>query len=327
MCGNEWVRGVCGKPKVRCAACPQRAFVPVSDRVVFWHLRGKDDEGRPFTMGVYPMLADETVRFAAIDFDKESWREDVAAVRDAVRELGHEAAVERSRSGNGAHLWFFFEDPVTARDARDLVSRFLSAALEKQPGIGLDSYDRIFPNQDTMPKGGFGNLIALPLQHGPRAAGNSVFVDDDFEPWADQWAFLSSVRPILAMRVMVEAAEARAANRILSVPAFPDSPRADAEKPWSLFSPEVTVPAKSAKVVAEPKSPVEVVLANRVYVDETTLPPPLIGRLVRLAAFANPDFYEAQRMRLSVHGIPRVSTEPLMARCARSWPRTTPATA
>ena len=306
MCGNEWIRGVCGKPKVRCAGCPQRAFVPVSDRVVFWHLRGKDDEGRPFTMGVYPMLSDETVRFAAIDFDKESWREDVAVVREVVRELGHGAAVERSRSGNGAHLWFFFEEPVAARDARDFVSRFLSAALEKKPGIGLDSYDRIFPNQDTMPKGGFGNLIALPLQHGPRTAGNSVFVDDDFVPWEDQWAFLSSLRPISASRVMVEAAEARAANRILSVPAFPDSPKTDAEKPWSLFSPEVTVPAKSAEVVAEPKKPVEVVLANRVYVDETALPAPLIGRLVRLAAFANPEFFEAQRMRLSVHGIPRV---------------------
>lgn len=307
MCGNEWVRGVCGKPKVRCAACPQRAFVPVSDRVVFWHLRGKDDEGRPFTMGVYPMLPDETVRFAAIDFDKASWREDAAAVRKAARELGHEAAVERSRSGNGAHLWFFFEEPVTARDARDFVSRFLSAALEKHPGIGLDSYDRIFPNQDTMPKGGFGNLIALPLQHGPRAAGNSVFVDDDFAPWPDQWVFLSSVCPIPASRVLVEAAEARATNRILSVPAFPESPKADAGQPWSLFAPEATVPAKGMAVAENGGGGrVEVVLANRVYVDETVLPPPLIGRLVRLAAFANPAFHEAQRMRLSVHGIPRV---------------------
>lgn len=141
MCGNEWIRGGRGKPKVRCAACPQRAFVPVSDRTAFWHLRGKDDAGRAFTMGVYPMLADETVRFAALDFDKASWRADAAAVREAAREMGHEAAVERSRSGNGAHLWFFFEEPVPARDARDFVSRFLSAALERSPGIGLDSYD------------------------------------------------------------------------------------------------------------------------------------------------------------------------------------------
>lgn len=316
MCGNEWVRGVCGKPKVRCAACPQRAFVPVSDRVVFWHLRGKDDEGRAFTMGAYPMLPDETVRFAAIDFDKESWREDATAVREAARELGHEAAVERSRSGNGAHLWFFFGEPVTARDARDFVSRFLSAALERSPGIGLDSYDRIFPSQDTMPKGGFGNLIALPLQHGPRAAGNSVFVDDDFVPWADQWAFLSSVRPIPASRVAAEAAAARSANRILSVPAFPDSPKADAEQPWSLFAPETAGSAKGEAVAENGGGErVEVVLANRVYVDCTALPATLVGRLVRLAAFANPAFYEAQRMRLSVHGIPRVIS------CARQGGR------
>lgn len=156
------------------------------------------------------MLADETVCFAAIDFDKASWREDAAAVREAARELGHPAAVERSRSGNGAHLWFFFGESVPARDARDFVSRFLSAALEREPGIGLDSYDRIFPNQDTMPKGGFGNLIALPLQHGPRMAGNSVFVDEAFVPYVDQWAFLSSVRPIPASVVAKEAADARA---------------------------------------------------------------------------------------------------------------------
>lgn len=246
MCGNEWIRGVCGKPKVRCAACPQRAFVPVSDRTVFWHLRGKDDAGRAFTMGVYPMLPDETVRFAALDFDKASWRDDAAAVREAARELGHEAAVERSRSGNGAHLWFFFEEPVTARDARDFVSRFLSAALERSPGIGLDSYDRIFPNQDTMPKGGFGNLIALPLQHGPRAAGNSVFVDDAFEPWTDQWAFLSSVKRIPVAQVAAEAAEGRASHCILSVPAFPAVPEGDSGQPRTLFAPEGTVSAGGA---------------------------------------------------------------------------------
>ncbi len=309
MCGNEWIRGVCGKPKVRCAACPQRAFVPVSDRTVFWHLRGKDDAGKAFTMGVYPMLADETVCFAAIDFDKASWREDVAAVRKAARELGHPVAVERSRSGNGAHLWFFFEEPVPARDARDFVSRFLSAALERVPGIGLDSYDRIFPNQDTMPKGGFGNLIALPLQHGPRAEGNSVFVDEAFEPYGDQWAFLSSVRPIPAAVVAKEAADARRENRIPSAPVFPEAERGDAERPWSLFVPETTVPAKGAAADEQATGggkAVEVVTANRVYVDATALPPVLIGRLVRLAAFANPAFFEAQRMRLSVHGIPRI---------------------
>ena len=308
VCGNEWLRGVCEKPKVKCAACPQRAFVPVSDRVVFSHLRGQDETGRPFTMGVYPMLPDETVRFAAIDFDNETWRDDTAAVRDAARGAGYEPAVERSRSGEGAHLWFFFDGAVSARDARDFVSRLLAVALEKSPGIGLDSYDRIFPNQDTMPKGGFGNLIALPLQHGPRAAGNSVFVDDAFEPHADQWAYLSSVEPIPAERVVAEAARARVGGR---TPVLPSAGRdeataGDPSQPWSLYAPEVTVPQPAPCAVAGAGGTVEVVLGNRVYVDTEPLPAPLLGRLVRLAAFANSKFSAAQRMRLSVHGIPRV---------------------
>lgn len=308
VCGNEWLRGVCGKPKVKCAACPQRAFVPVSDRVVFSHLRGKDEAGRPFTMGVYPMLPDETVRFAAIDFDKATWRDDAAAVRDAARGAGYEPAVERSRSGTGAHLWFFFDGAVAARDARDFVSRLLATALEKSPGIGLDSYDRIFPNQDTMPKGGFGNLIALPLQHGPRAAGNSVFVDDAFEPHADQWAYLSSLEPIPAARVVEEAARARAGGH---TPVLPSAGRdeataGDPSQPWSLYAPEVTVPQPMACATAGAGGTVEVVLGNRVYVDTEPLPAALLGRLVRLAAFANPEFSAAQRMRLSAHGIPRV---------------------
>ena len=313
MCGNEWIRGVCRKPKVKCAVCPQRAFIPVSDRAVFWYLRGKDDAGRPFTMGIYPMLPDETVRFAAIDFDKTTWQHDATEVRDAARGLGFPPLVERSRSGNGAHLWFFFDSPVPARDARDFVSRFLAVALEKSPGIGLDSYDRIFPNQDTMPKGGFGNLIALPLQGGPRKAGNSVFVDDAFAPFPDPWAVLSAVEPIPAARMAEEAAKARGKYGTLLVPAFlADTEKAgDPMHPWSLFAPEVTVAestetgGRSAKVIAHGE-PLEIVLSNRVYMDATKLPPPLLGRLVRLAAFANPEFSAAQRMRLSVHGIPRV---------------------
>ena len=306
-CGNEWRRGVCGKPKTRCAACPQRAFIPVSDRVIYWHLRGMDDFGRPFAMGAYPLLPDETVWFAAADFDKATWREDAAAVRDAARRRGFEAAVERSRSGNGAHVWFFFEAPVAARDARDFVSRILADALENSPGMGLDSYDRIFPNQDTMPKGGFGNLIALPLQGGPRRDGNSVFVNDAFEAHPDQWAYLSSVKPIAPMRVVAEAIAARATHRVLLVPAAAaeEASVGDPNQPWSLFAPEVTV-RRTDHPFCKPSKPLEIVLSNRIYVETAALGPEAYGRLVRLAAFANPEFWEAQQMRRSVHGIPSV---------------------
>ena len=144
-------------------------------------------------MGVYPMLHDETCHFLAADFDKENWQEDAGAFLDTCRRLSVPAALERSRSGNGGHVWLFFDRPVPAVDARRLGAALLTRTAESRHEIGLDSYDRFFPNQDTMPKGGFGNLIALPLQKGPRKLGNSVFVDEAVEAYPDQWRYLNTV--------------------------------------------------------------------------------------------------------------------------------------
>jgi hypothetical protein len=102
-------------------------------------------------------------------------------------------AVERSRSGNGAHAWFFFSAPVPARLARNMACFLITETMSRHHQLSMASYDRLFPNQDTLPRGGFGNLIALPLQHEPRQQGNSVFIDDAFAPYADQWAFLASL--------------------------------------------------------------------------------------------------------------------------------------
>ena len=181
-CANEWVRGICEKPRIKCAECPNRRFLPVTDDVIRWHLSGHDADGQPFVAGVYPLLLDETCFFLAVDFDKAGWREDAAAFLDACRRLNLPAALERSRSGQGAHVWFFFEEAIPAALARRLGSHVLTETMEGRPDIGLDSYDRLFPNQDTMPQGGFGNLIALPLQKGPRKQGNSVFLDDAPRP-------------------------------------------------------------------------------------------------------------------------------------------------
>jgi hypothetical protein len=166
-CANEWVRGVCEKPRIKCAECPNRRFLPVTDDVIRWHLSGCDAEGQPFVAGVYPLLQDETCLFLAVDFDKAGWRDDAAAFLEACRHLNLPAALERSRSGRGAHVWFFFQEAIPAL-ARRLGSHVLTETMEGHPDIGLDSYDRLFPNQDTMPHGGFGNLIALPLQRAAR---------------------------------------------------------------------------------------------------------------------------------------------------------------
>jgi len=145
-------------------------------------------------MGVYPLLPDDTCWFLAADFDENEWRRDVLALAETCRRNQIPVAIERSRSGNGAHAWIFFADAVPAGSARRLGVYLISQTMERLPEIGFKSYDRFFPSQDTMPSGGFGNLIALPLQGRARSAGNSVFVDEALAPHPDQWAFLAPLR-------------------------------------------------------------------------------------------------------------------------------------
>ena len=195
-CGNEWIRGICEKPRIKCADCQHQRFLAVTDEVIRWHLSGFDPAAQPFVAGIYPMPQDETCFFLAVDFDKEGWREDAAAFLQTCRAMGIPAVLERSRSGQGGHVWIFFEEAITAASARRLGSFVLTETMERRPDLGFGSYDRFFPNQDTLPHGGFGNLIALPLQKEPRDLGNSVFLDDQMVPYGDQWAFLSSVTRI-----------------------------------------------------------------------------------------------------------------------------------
>lgn len=189
-CGNEWKPGVCHKPKVKCGDCNQRQLLPVTSQVIYDHLAGKQ------TIGVYTLLNDDSCYFLAADFDEADWWEDARAFMQSSQELGIPAALEISSSGNGAHAWFFFAEPVPAREARQLGAALISHTCDRTRQLSLTSYDRLFPNQDTMPKGGFGNLIARPLQKQPRESGHSVFADEHLQPYPDQWAFLASIRPM-----------------------------------------------------------------------------------------------------------------------------------
>ena len=299
-CRNEWVRGVCGKPHIKCGECPNQAFVPVSNDVIHSHLAGRMPGDLPnFTAGVYPMLPEDTCWFLAADFDKKSWKQDVAAFRDTAQEKRIPVAVELSRSGNGAHAWIFFAEPVPAAEARRLGALLVTAAMDRHPDIGFDSYDRFFPSQDTMPAGGFGNLIALPLQNRPRENGNSVFLNEDFRPHEDQWAYLSTVKRLT--RDEVSSIISAAAGRVLGVwlPATDDND----EEPWTALPSRRT---REILVTGDLPEILEVVLGNQLYIDRAPLPPSLVNRIVRLAAFQNPEFYAAQAMRLPTFGKPRV---------------------
>lgn len=131
-CANEWVRGVCEKPRVKCGECPSRSFLPVTDQVILDHLQGRH------VIGVYPLLPDESCRFLAVDFDKLSWQEDVAAFLETCRADGIAACLERSRSGNGARVWFFFEDPVPATVARKMGCFLITETMDRLAAIPED---------------------------------------------------------------------------------------------------------------------------------------------------------------------------------------------
>jgi superfamily II DNA or RNA helicase/very-short-patch-repair endonuclease len=308
-CSNEWDRVLCDKRRVKCPVCQNRRFLPLTDDVIRRHLSGRDETGKDFVVGVYPMLQDETCFFLAVDFDKKSWSEDAGAYLETCRQLNLTACLERSRSGRGGHIWLFFQEPIPAALARKLGSHILTEIMERRPDIGLDSYDRLFPSQDTLSTGGFGNLIALPMQKQARERGNTLFLDDQCIPYPDQWAFLSTIQKIgrQELETIVQKAEGR--GPVIGVRLAPRDD--DDDTPWT--SPPSRRRKEPPLVGPVPES-MELVLGNQIYVAKEALSPGLRNRLIRLAAFQNPEFYRLQAMRQSTYGEDRIIA------CAEDYP-------
>ena len=298
-CANEWRAGICHKPKIKCSDCGVRELSPLSDTVIYNHLSGEH------TIGVYPLMPDDTCYFLAVDFDEADWKEDAQAFVQSCHELGVSVALEVSRSGNGAHGWIFFERKVSARDARRLGTAIISHTCSRTRQLKLTSYDRLFPNQDTMPKGGFGNLIALPLQKKPREKGFSVFVEDNLQPYPDQWTFLAGIRLMAAVDIEPTILLATGSMYPLDVTFIDEE---DNKEPWK------RVDTKNAKLFGVMPDSLTITLANLIYFEKAELPQSLANRLIRLAAFQNPEFYKAQAMRFPVWDKPRVIG------CAENYP-------
>jgi superfamily II DNA or RNA helicase len=313
VCRNEWQAGICQKPKIACQECNFRAFTQVNDEIIRNHLMGIDPNersGRDFTMGVYPLLADESCWFLVADFDKSTWTVDAKTFLETCVSYQVHAVLERSRSGNGGHVWIFFETPVPAVLARKLGSLLLTSAMNRRPEIGMDSYDRLFPSQDTLPRGGFGNLIALPLQKKPREQNNSVFLDNHLNPYPDQWAFLSSIQKMAHQDLERIVKNVQDEGEITGVRAVVLDETEN--EPWKL------TPSRKYKepTISGPlPDQLNLVISNQIYIEKEDLPAPLRNRLIRLAAFQNPEFYKAQAMRLSTFGKPRIIS------CCEEYPK------
>lgn len=293
VCLNEWNTWLCDKRKTKCSECKNRKFAPLDDGATYKHLQGKSPNGAD-VIGIYPLTEDEHCYFLAMDFDGNSWEDDIVAVRAVCKKHEIPFLVERSRSGLGGHVWFFFKEKVRAVLARKFGTFLLNGAMQMRHSIRFSAYDRLFPNQDYMPKGGFGNLIALPLQGMARRRGNSVFVDENFVPYSDQWQVLSSVS-----RIDVE--KLKEWTDILSV----YSASNDFESPAE----EDAAKAKNGGWAAEDFPPiVRIIVSDMIYVEKKGLSERALWAIKRMGAYANPEFYKAQKMRLPTYDKPRYIT-------------------
>lgn len=294
-CANEWKTGICPKAshqKVKCAECGNRIFPELSDAAIVAHFKGNDDRLRD-VIGQYVLDSDSNAKVLVIDFDEADWKEAANAIRLTAKSHGIDAAVERSRSGNGAHVWFFFLELVSAKTARDFGSSLITEAATLNKTITFKAFDRMLPAQSTIPEGGFGNLIALPFQGKAQRKGNSVFVDEQFEPFPDQWLYLSQIQliPRVTVQNLIESIDNRSHGIAAAAnTAVPHTQRLRKRLPLT---------------PRDFPSSLSVTQADMLYIPEKSLSPAAQMEVRRLATFANPEFFRAQSMHQSVFGKPR----------------------
>jgi superfamily II DNA or RNA helicase len=301
VCANLWVEGTCpkkAKVKISCPDCPARKFRALTVDDISAHLTGGDAKAKD-VIGLYAIRADNTCFFLCADFDDKNcehgYQNDVRAYVSVCKDWGIHSLVERSRSGNGAHVWIFFAEAVPAGKARRLGDAILTESMNRDAQMSFKSYDRFFPNQDFLPAGGFGNLVALPLQGRARRKGNSVFVDTDFQAYPDPWLVLKNTVKVTAAELdtlLAEHSDYRKPFGILTETAGED-------QAWKMPDPE-------PDFIGSLPDKITITRDNVLLVPRAHLPAAAVNRLKRIAAFKNPEFFKKLRMNLSTYGLPRV---------------------
>ena len=310
VCENKWQSGKCDMKKYSCASCPFKLPVPLSDGYIFNHLAGNDSACRD-VVGLYPLMEGDVCRFLAFDFDShtgsfDAWKKDAAAVRKTCTAFSVPVSVEISRSGKGAHLWIFFSENIAAKRARNFGTLILQAAMNERHSLPFESFDRMFPNQDTIPKGGYGNLIALPLQGQAVKNKCSVFVDEDFIPFDDQWAYLSSVK-----KLSEKAVQARCTEIAKTVSDFLPGDNSARNKLLNVYSSDPNAqsnnqPAQNARLTQKDfSSVVHITFSNQIEITKAGISERALGIFRRTAVFLNPEYLKKLQMRLPLYNIPR----------------------
>ena len=316
VCANKWIQGKCDLKKSSCSTCPFKSPIQLNDTYFFNHLAGKDEFCRD-VIGLYPLMAGNVCRFLAIDFDahkpktqtsadsteykNDFWKSDILAVHKTCYEYKIPSYIEISRSGNGGHLWFFFSENISARLARNFGTAILKLSMQKRHSISFETFDRMFPNQDEIPKGGFGNLIALPLQGKAVREGHSVFVDENFIPFQDQWQVLNSIQKLDEQIINITLRKIN--EQILDFVEKDDEDMSKKTEHFNLSADKQKQHDESFQKSDFP-SIVQIILSNCVEISKSGISEQALGILHRTAVFTNPEYYKNLRMHLPLYNIP-----------------------
>lgn len=290
VCKNKWNKAKCDMKKYPCKVCPYKELEILSEKYIYNHLAGKDELCRD-VIGLYPLLKDDTCYFLALDFDEKTWKDDIKSVKQICNQYEIPTNIEISRSGNGAHLWIFFSEAIASAKVRTLGTLLLQSSMNINHSLKISSFDRMFPNQDFLPKGGYGNLIALPLQGKAVKNKKSVFVNGAFEPFDDQWEYLSSIRQISKNELE------KIIQKILDNTVLPEKITTTKKKVISAL--------KSENIIENFPKHAKLILKNQIIIKKKDFSEQILNQLKQTAVFQNPEFYKKQNMRLLIYNIPR----------------------